>query len=140
VILLDTNVISELVSPRANETVLAYVASLAPKTVFTAAICEAEIRYGLARMADGKKRIELGARIDGFFDAAFPDQVLRFDRLCAAAYGEIRRSREAAGKPITAEDAMIAAIARAYGVEALATRNTRDFDDCGVPLVDPWSR
>jgi len=138
-ILLDTNVISELIQPQCNAAVRHYVGLLTPETVFTAAICEAEIRYGLARMADGRRRAELTARIDAFFDSRFPDQVLRFDRMCASVYGDIRTAREAAGKPITVEDAMIAATAAAYGMTAIATRNVRDFADCGVSLVDPWT-
>jgi len=138
VILLDTNLISELVKPHPNQAVVAYVDGLAPETVFTAAICEAEIRYGLARMAQGRKRDDLIARMATFFETGFPDQVLRFDRACAAVYGEIRHAREAAGQPITVQDAMIAATARAYGVQAIATRNTKDFANCGVTLIDPW--
>ncbi len=137
-ILLDTNVISELAKTQPNPAVLLYVDSLPAETVFTAAICEAEIRYGLARMPVGRRRDELITHMEAFFDAGFPDQVLRFDRACAAAYGEIRQAREAAGKPITAEDAMIAATARAYSVRAIATRNTKDFADCGVAVIDPW--
>ena len=137
-ILLDTNVISELVKTEPDREVVSYVDGLAPETVFTAAVCEAEIRYGLARMAHGRRRDDLIARIATFFEIGFPDQILRFDRGCAAVYGEIRHAREAAGKPITVEDAMIAATARAYGVRAIATRNTKDFMDCGVTLIDPW--
>jgi toxin FitB len=138
VILLDTNVISELMKVEPTPAVSAYVRGLAPETVFTASICEAEIRHGLARMPKGRKRDDLIARTATFFEVGFPHQVLRFDRVCAALYGEIRHAREAVGKPITVEDAMIAATARAYGVEAIATRNVRDFEGCGVALVDPW--
>ena len=125
-ILLDTNVISELVRQIPNPAVLTYLRTLAPDVVFTAAICEAEIRHGLARMPAGRKRDELAARIDALFTTGFQEQVMPFDGACAALYGEIRASREAAGKPISVEDAMIAATARAYGA-ALATRNTADF-------------
>jgi toxin FitB len=137
-ILVDTNVISELVKPAPNPAVVAYLDGLAPETVFTAAVCEAEIRCGLARMPVGRRRDELITRITTFFDAGFQDQVLPFDRACAALYGEIRHARQAAGKPITVEDAMIAATARAYGVQAIVTRNTKDFEDCGVKLIDAW--
>ncbi len=136
-ILLDTNVISELVKAEPNPAIVAYVDRLAPETVFTAAVCEAEICYGLARMPEGRKRDELVTRIAAFFEAGFPGQVLLFDRPCAALYGEIRHVREAVGEPIEVEDAMIAATARAYGA-IVATRNTKDFVNCGVPLVDPW--
>ncbi|MGA3006222.1 MAG: type II toxin-antitoxin system VapC family toxin [Acetobacteraceae bacterium] len=138
-ILLDTNVISELVKVGPDAAVAAYLDSIAPDTVFTAAVCEAEIRYGIARMPVGRRREELIARIDTFFEIGFRDQVLRFDRSCAALYGEIRHARESVGKPITIEEAMIAATARAYGVAAIVTRNTRDFVDCGVELIDPWA-
>jgi predicted nucleic acid-binding protein len=140
VILLDTNVISELVKAEPDASVAAYLYGLAPDMLFTAVVCEAEIRYGLARMAVGRRRDELIARIDTFFELGFRDQVLRFDRSCAALYGEIRHARESAGKPITVEDAMIAATARAYGVAGLVTRNTKDFVGCGVELIDPWGR
>ncbi len=137
-ILLDTNVISELVRQAPNPAVLAYLRTLAPSVVFTAAICEAEIHYGLARMPAGRKRDQLTARIDALFATGFPEQVVPFDGACAALYGEIRAGREAAGKPITVEDAMIAATARAHGA-ALATRNVGDFADCGAMVVDPWN-
>jgi predicted nucleic acid-binding protein len=137
-ILLDTNVIAELVKAHPNPLVLAYVSALAPETAFTAAIREADIRYGLARLPHGRRRDDLTARIATFFETGFPDLILRFDRACAAHYGEMRRAREATGKPISIEDAMIAATTRAYGVEAIATRNTKDFTDCGVSLIDPW--
>ena len=112
--------------------------SLPPETVFAAAVCEAEIRYGLARIADGHTRDALIAWMATSFEGGFPHQVLRFDRACAAVYGEIRHAREAIGKPITVEDAMIAATARTYGVRAIATRNTKDFVDCDVTLIDTW--
>ena len=138
-ILLDTNVISELVRVDPDPAVLAYIGSLAPETVFTAAVCEAEIRHGLALMPAGRKRDDLVERLSIFFDAGFRDQILPFDRLCATLYGEIRRGREAAGRPISVEDAMIAATARAYGAQAIATRNLKDFADCGISLIDPWA-
>jgi predicted nucleic acid-binding protein len=137
-ILLDTNVISELVRVDPDARVIAYVGNLAPETVFTAAVCLAEIRYGLARMPGGRRRDDLTIRLTTFFEAGFQDQILPFDAPCATLYGDIRYSREAAGKPITVEDAMIAATARAYDVQAVATRNTKDFTDCGVRLIDPW--
>ena len=137
-LLIDTNVISELMKAVPDPAVSACFDDLASDTVFTAAICEAEIRYGLARMPRGRKRDELIRRMETFFDTGLQDQVLPFDRACASRYGEIRHAREAAGKPITIADAMIAATALAYGVAAVLTRNTKDFEDCGVALVNPW--
>lgn len=112
-ILLDTNVISEPVKPHPNQAVVAYVDGLAPETVFTAAICEAEIRYGVARMAPGRKRDDLIVRMATFFETGFPDQVLRLYCEFATVYRELRHARESFGQPITVQDAMIAATARA---------------------------
>ena len=105
--------------------------------MFTAAVCEAEIHYGLSRMADGRKRNDLTGRVAAFLRAAFDDRTLAFDSRCATLYGEIRAAREAAGKPIGVEDAMMAATARAYGA-ALVTRNVADFADCGAEIANPW--
>jgi predicted nucleic acid-binding protein len=101
-ILVDTNVISELVKAEPNAAVTLYLGRQAPDTVFTAAVCEAEIRYGMARMPRGRRRDDLVARIARFFDTGFQDQILPFDHACAALHGEIRSAREAAGKPIAA--------------------------------------
>jgi len=136
-ILLDTNVISELVRPAPDPAVLAYVRALAPETAFTAAVCEAEINYGLARLPAGRRREDLAARIATLFASGFQNQILPFDSLCASHYGAIRSAREAAGRPITVEDAMIAATACAHGA-TVATRNVDDFQGCGAEVVDPW--
>lgn len=137
-ILLDTNVISELVRPLPDRAVTEFLRREAPETLFTAALCEAEIHHGLARMPSGRGRDELAERIASFRSAAFPGRVLPFDSVCATPYGEIRASREAAGKPIAVEDAMIAATAHADGA-MVATRNVTDFADCGIGVINPWA-
>ena len=137
-ILLDTSVISELVSRQPEPAVEAFLQSQPPLSIYTASVCEAEIRYGLARMPAGRRRNELTRRTIELFATAFPDRILTFDSSAADLYGVIRASRERAGRPISVEDAMIAATARAYGV-ALATRNEHDFVGCGVHVINPWS-
>ncbi len=136
-ILLDSHVISELIEPAPDPSVLAYVRAVAPETAFTAAICEAEMCYGQARLPAGQRRADLASRIGTLFASGFPNQALPFDSLCASHYGAIRAAREAAGRPITVEDAMIAATARAHGA-TVATRNVDDFQGCGAAIVDPW--
>lgn len=138
-ILLDTNVISELVRPVPEPAVQDFVRRHPPDSVFTSAICEAEIRYGLARMPAGRRRDELMGRVLAFLAEGFPGQILPFDSICAAHFGEIRAAREAVGKPIAVEDAMIAATAHAHGA-ILATRNMADFDAAGLEIVNPWAR
>jgi toxin FitB len=137
VILLDTNVISELVRPSPDPAVESFLRRQPPETVFTSAVCEAEIRYGLARLPRGRRRDDLTNRVAVLLATGFPDQILPFDSACAILYGEIRANREAAGKPIAVEDGMIAATARSRGA-IVATRNVTDFEACGVDVVNPW--
>lgn len=137
-ILLDTNVISELFRPSPDTAVRKFLRDLPAEELFTSAVCEAEIRYGLARMPSGRRRADLTTRAMGFLNEAFPDRIVPFDSACAAIYSEIRASREAVGRPITIEDAMIAATVRARGA-TLATRNLTDFEGTGIEAVNPWN-
>jgi toxin FitB len=137
-ILLDSSVIAEMAKEHPDPAVAAFMATLAPGDVCTAVICEAEIHYGLVRLPAGKRRDQLTQRMTGFVEAMFKGQVFAFDRLCVSHYADIRSQREAAGRPISVSDAMIAATARAYSADAIATRNVRDFGGCGVEIVDPW--
>ena len=137
-ILLETNVLSELLKPRRDAAVVAYVARHSPDQLFTAAICEAELHYGIARLPDGRRRNELTAKVRELMDRALSGQVLRFDRACAVQYGDLRARRERAGRPISVEDALIAATACAYGM-TVATRDVEGFAGSGVDVVDPWT-
>src|SRR5690242_21452348 len=112
----------------------AFLRGQPPRSVFTASVCEAEIRYGFALMPPGRRRNDLAGRMIALLSTVFADRILVFDAAAAALYGTIRATRERAGKPISVEDAMIAATARAFGV-AVATRNVADFEDCGVHVV-----
>jgi toxin FitB len=136
VILLDTNIISELVDVRPDERVLAYLRRQPQSTLFTSAICEAEIRYGVARMPAGRRRNELAGRVAVLF-SRFASRILPFDTNAAGRYGAIRTARAAAGHPISIQDAMIAATARTHGL-TVATRDANDFAECGVKIENPW--
>ncbi len=135
---LDTNVLSELVKLAPDAAVLAFIRRQPAETLFTAAICEAEIRYGIARLPPGRRRDSLTARVTIFLETGFHGQILAFDSECAAQYGPFRHRREAAGHPVATPDAMIAATALAYGASAIVTRNRRDFDGSGMNVIDPW--
>lgn len=100
-------------------------------------ISVAEIEFRLRIMPDGKRRRLLAARFEQFLDLAFGERILTFDLPAARLYGEIRASRRAQGHPMSDFDAQIAAIARARS-SALATRNIKDFEDCGVELINPF--
>ncbi len=135
-IVLDTNVVSELMRPSPAQAVVTWLHQQTRGSLVTTAITVAEIRFGLARLPRGRRAAELAQLADEVL-GAFPAQVLPFDAPAAILYGEIAAARERGGQPIEALDAQIAAICRARGAP-LATRNTRDFVDTGVDLLDLW--
>src|SRR6185312_14319892 len=102
----------------------------------TAAVPFPEVRYGIARLPDGRRKQILLAAADEIF-SAFADQVLPVDTAAADHYAVIASSRERAGKPIAGFDALIAAVCRSHGA-TLATRNVSDFDGTGIEIIDPW--
>jgi len=136
-ILLDTNVLSEMMRPAPAPKVQVWLAGQPSINLFTSAITEAEMRLGVAILTASRRRSQLEAAIDAIF-GQFVGRVLPFDSPAANAYAEIAASRRKAGRPISQADAQIAAIARSCGA-SLATRNTGDFDGCGVKLADPWA-
>jgi toxin FitB len=135
-IILDTNVVSELMRPAPLPAVLAWLQEHAGHGVCTTAVTVAEIRYGIARLPEGRRRDELHQAASEIF-AIFPDQVLSFDLAAAGAYADIVAYRDSVGSPIDGFDAQIAAICRTNAA-TLATRNTKDFTDTGIAMVDPW--
>ena len=138
-ILLDTNILSELMRPAPDPAVERWLAAQPDASLFISAITEAELRYGAALLPAGQRRSALAAEIDGMLEEDFDGRVLPFDRLAAQAFAVIAADRRQAGRPISHADAQIAAIARSRGA-ALATRNVRDFDGCGVGVINPWNR
>ena len=137
-IVLDTNVLSELLRPSPARQVEAWLSTQDGTQVYFTTIGEAELRHGVAIMPAGKRRAELSKAIEGMLNEDFRDRVLPFDRAAARAYAAIAAERRAAGRPISQFDCQICAIARARDA-VIATRNTADFEGCGVVLVDPWS-
>lgn len=137
-IVLDTNVLSEILRPQPNSRVLAWVAAQPVTSLFTTTLTHAEILYGVRRLPKGRRREKLQAAVSAIFDEDFPDRILAFDDSAATVFAEIAAHRKATGHPISQMDAMIAAVARSRGA-VLATRNTGDFADCGLTLVDPWT-
>jgi toxin FitB len=136
VIVVDTNVVSELMRPEPAPAVVAWLRRQL-ETPLVSAITVAEVRYGLARLPGGRRADSL-RRIADEVLAAFPDEIVAFDADAATRYGALVAARESSGRPISALDAQIAAICLAHEA-TLATRNTKDFSDTGVELVDPWA-
>ncbi|MFG2064924.1 type II toxin-antitoxin system VapC family toxin [Micromonospora sp. NPDC048871] len=135
-IVLDTNVVSELMRAEPAPRVLAWVRANSDNGLYTTAVTVAEIRYGIARLPEGRRRESLHQAANEIF-SAFPRQVLPFGLGAANAYAEIVADRETTGHPIDGFDAQIAAICRSQ-VATLATRNLKDFANTGIVTVDPW--
>jgi predicted nucleic acid-binding protein len=136
-IVLDTNVISELMRREPDARVMAWIGEQPMAGVFTTTLTQAEIFYGLALLPKGRRRDELVAAARSMFEVDFAGRVLPFDTDAALAYPDIAAGRRQSGQPISQIDAQIAAIVRSRGAR-LATRNVRDFGDCGITVVNPW--
>lgn len=137
-ILLDTNVISELMRAEPASIVLDWFGQHDAGDLFISAVTEAELRTGVAILPDGQRRDRLQLAIDAMIEQDFQGRVLPFDSFAAKAYAEIAARRRAAGRPIAEADCQIAAIARATDAP-IATRNVKDFDGCGVRVINPWN-
>lgn len=135
-IVVDTNVASELMRPSPSPIVRDWVNSQTSGELCTTAITVAEIRYGLERLAGGRRKDRLRVAADEVF-TAFSEYVLPFDAAAAVHYALIVSHRDGIGLPIEGFDAQIAAICRAHGA-ILATRNVKDFRETGIDLIDPW--
>ncbi len=136
-IVLDTNVISEAMRSVPEPRVIAWLDRLERDEVYTTAICEAEILYGIALLPEGKRRRELRQIATRLFSERLAGRVLAFDRVAAEHFAVVASARRSAGTPISVQDAQIAAIARAHGA-IVATRNAEDFNGTGVAVVNPW--
>jgi toxin FitB len=136
VIVVDTNVVSELMRPSPTPRVRDWVNAQAPGELCTTAVTVAEIRYGLERLPDGRRKDNLLATATDVF-AAFSEFIHPFDADAAVWYATIVARRDRLGLPIDGFDAQIAAICRTRGA-ALATRNGKDFRETGIDVIDPW--
>ena len=135
-IVLDTNVLSEPIRAAPSSAVRAWLASYRRADLFTTAITQAEMQAGLRGMAAGKKRDNLAFQINAIFAEDFAGRILPFDSAAAREFVPIARFSK--GKPIMEPDRQIAAIALAQGA-TLATRNIKDFVNCGLTLINPWT-
>jgi toxin FitB len=137
-IVLDTNVLSEVLRPVPEPSVLDWLAAQPRASLFTTTVTRCEILYGIRLLSDGKRRKGLWDVASTIFNEDFAGHVLSFDDDAADMFAEIAASRRIAGKPISQFDAMIAAMARSRGA-VLATRNMKDFNSCGIEVVNPWT-
>lgn len=135
--ILDTNVISEIVKPSPDARVVHWYQTNYGDTCFMTTITEAELRFGLAFMPEGKKKAALEAALSVLLDTDFADRILAFERADTRHYASIMASRRKSGRPMTEMDAQIAAIAKRHKLK-LVTRNVADFAHCGIEIINPW--
>ncbi len=136
-IVLDTNVISEVMRPHPSEAVVAWLNQQPGTNLFITSISLAEIGYGLRVLADGQRRRNLQNRFEEFVSQGFEYRILNFDAAAARVYSEIMGYKKEIGSPMSFPDGQIAAIALANRFK-LATRNIKDFGHCGLDLVNPF--
>jgi predicted nucleic acid-binding protein len=137
VIILDTNVLSELMRPAPSPAVTRWVGARPSTSLYTTSVTEAELLHGLGLLPPGRRRSALEAAARGILDLDLGGRVLPFGRDAARAFAAVALARRRSGRPISQLDAQIAAIALAADA-TLATRNIADLEDCGVELVDPF--
>lgn len=135
-IVVDTNVISELMRPAPDAHVRLWIGEQDLAELHVTAITLAEIAYGVTRLPAGRRKALITSTADDVI-AAFHGRVVAFDEAAVPHYARIVSVRERAGRPVTVIDGQIAAICAAFEA-TLATRNIKDFKGTGVALIDPW--
>jgi predicted nucleic acid-binding protein len=138
VIILDTNVISEVLRPLPDGRAARWIEARLLEELYTTAVCQAEMLLGLALMPAGRRRDDLAQRMDAFFGRAFLNRILAFDSASAPQYATIVARRREIGRPIEQSDAQIAAICHLHGA-ALATRDAGGFEGLEIEIVNPWT-
>lgn len=136
-LVLDTNVVSELMRERPNPEVLRWVDNQLTGDLFVTSVTEAEIRTGIAILPEGERRRGLAGAAERLFGVFFSERILPFDSDAARAYAMLAAERRVAGRPISQADCQIAAIARCLGA-SVVTRNVADFEESGFEVINPW--
>ncbi len=137
-LILDTNVISELMRVEPEESVFRWAQKIDLDTVYTTAITEAEIMVGIALKDHGRRRNELIATARVLFEYKFAGRIVPFESQAAQAFGEVVRLRSRLGRPIDVPDAQIAAICVSKAA-SIVTRDVNGFDHLGIEIINPWA-
>jgi toxin FitB len=136
-IVLDSNVISALIHPSPDKSVLEWTAQQNIAQLYLTAVTEGEILYGIMKLPAGKKRQRLEKSATQLFDHVFVKRILPFDSNAAKEFGILYAKEKQGGRNQGTTDIQIAAITLAHHA-TLATRNIKDFKQCGIKLVNPW--
>jgi len=137
VIILDTNVLSALMRKVPDAPVVAWLDRNPAESIWISSITLFEVRFGLALLPDGKRRVALASAFARLLEEDLENRVLDFDTGAAIAAAELAAQRQRAGRPVDIRDTQIAGIALARHA-TLATRNTQHFEDLTVNVIDPW--
>lgn len=138
-IILDTNVVSEMMRPEPDSRVIYWISNQPAQRVFLTSITVAELRFGVVILPPGKRRDRIASAVDNMLREEFSGRVLPFDYEAAYIYAEIGAGRRLIGKPISHPDCQIAAIAR-FHEAVLVTRNVDHFAQCEIALLNPWTQ
>lgn len=137
-IVLDTNVISEILRQKPDANVLNWLDLQDPTTLYLTSITLAEMEYGVRAMPGGKRRDKLEHAIRGIFEQDFSGRVLSFDEASARSFGIHMAQARSSGRAIGQSDGMIAAIALSNGHCSIATRDMAPFEAMGANVINPW--
>lgn len=137
--LIDTNLVSEAFRPQPDPGVIAWLDGTPRSDLLLSSVVVGELYLGLALMPPGRRREALAAMTDEFIDAGGEDGILPYGKVEALLFAGIAARRRRMGRPVKESDAQIAATAAAHGLPVV-TRNVRDFEDCGIEIVNPWTR
>ncbi|HWS93293.1 MAG TPA: type II toxin-antitoxin system VapC family toxin [Mycobacterium sp.] len=137
-ILLDTNVLSALMQRNPDEAVIRWLDAQPAESIWTTSITVLEVRTGIELLDPGRRRSQLEEAFARLLSDDLSGRVQSFDEAAAMAAGTIAAVRQRAGRPVEIRDVQIAGIASARRA-TLATRNTRDFENIGIEVVNPWS-
>lgn len=141
-IILDTNILSEMMKQTPDSQVIQWLDRQNPLQLFITTISIAEIGYGLHALPAGNRRNALDNALDNAFEnvvkEAFTQRILEFNQAAAWSYGQLMSQRKTLGKPLSILDGQIAAIAYTHQF-AVATRNVKDFTDCNLVLINPFA-
>jgi toxin FitB len=137
-IVLDTKVLSALMQQQPDTQIVAWLDKQAAESIWINTVTLFEARYGLALLASSRRKKVLLEHFEQFLEEDLENRVLSFDTQAASLAAQLAAHRKARGRPVDMRDTFIASIALARRA-TLATRNTRDFDDLSVPVVNPWA-
>jgi predicted nucleic acid-binding protein len=138
VIILDTNVVSEMIAAQVAEPVRAWVIAQDPDQLWLTAFTVSEMLYGIHRLDAGRRREQIETAVIKVLFDDYGGRILPFDAEAALRHGQLRAQLRRDGRPTQDSDALIAAIALSHSA-TIATRNIKHFEHCGVELIDPWS-